>query len=76
MENNCYICEEKIENNSGKDKKYLNVTDHCHCTGKHRVAAHSICNLKYSVPKEYSIVFHNESCYDYHFYQKTACRRI
>ena len=26
-----------------------------------------ICNLKYSVPKRISIVFHNESNYDYHF---------
>ena len=30
------------------------------------VAAHSLCNLKYSVPKEIPIVFHNRSNYDYH----------
>ena len=29
-------------------------------------AAHSICNLKFSIPKEIRIVFHNESNYDYH----------
>ena len=28
--------------------------------------AHSICNLKYGVPKEASIVFHNGHSYDYH----------
>ena len=28
---------------------------------------HSICNLKYSVPKESTIAFHDESNYDYHF---------
>ena len=28
--------------------------------------AHSICNLKYGVPKEASIVFHNGRSYDYH----------
>ena len=28
---------------------------------------HSICNLKYSVPKKIPIVFHNGSNYDYHF---------
>ena len=29
--------------------------------------AHTICNLKYPVPKEIPIVFHNWSNYDYHF---------
>ena len=28
---------------------------------------HSICNLKYKVPKKTPIVFHNGSNYDYHF---------
>ena len=28
---------------------------------------HSICNLNYSVSEEISIVFRNESNYDYHF---------
>ena len=36
-------------------------------TGEYRGAAHSICNLNYSVPKKIAIVFHNESNYDYHF---------
>ena len=35
--------------------------------GEYRGAAHSICNLKYSAPKEIPIVFHNGSNYDYHF---------
>ena len=33
-------------------KKYHRVRDHCHCADKYRGAAHSICNLKYSTPKE------------------------
>ena len=33
------------------------MKDHCHYTGKHRCAAHSICNLKYSVPKNIPMVF-------------------
>ena len=35
--------------------------DHCHYTGKFRGAAHSECNLRYKVPKEIPIVFHNGS---------------
>ena len=50
-----------------KDKKYRKVRDHCHYTGVHRGPVHRICNLKYSVPKNNSIVFHNGSNYDYHF---------
>ena len=34
---------------------------------KCRNTAHSICNLKYSVPTNIPIVFHNRSSYDYHF---------
>ena len=30
-------------------------------------AAHNICNLRYKIPKEIPIVFHNDSTYDYHF---------
>ena len=44
-----------------KDKKYCKVRDHCHYTGEYRGAAHSIYNLKYSVPKSIPIVFHNGS---------------
>ena len=33
-----------------KDKKYYKVRDHCQCTGEYRRFAHSIYNLKYSVP--------------------------
>ena len=33
-------------------------------------AMHSICNLKYSLPKKNPIVFHNGSNYDYHFFIK------
>ena len=34
---------------------------------EHRDAAYSIRNLKYSVPKEIPIDFHNGSINDYHF---------
>ena len=50
-----------------KIKQICKVMEYCHHTGKYRGTAHSICNLKNSLPKENSIVFHNGSNYDYHF---------
>ena len=50
-----------------KHKKYRKVRDHCHYTGEYRGAMHSICNLKYSVPKNPDSAFHNGFNYDYHF---------
>ena len=50
-----------------KDRKYCKVRDHCNYTGKYRDGAHSICNLKYSVPKNVPIAFHSVSNYRYHF---------
>ena len=44
-----------------KDKKYRKVRDHCHYTRKCRGDAHSICNLKYSLPKKIPVAFHNRS---------------
>ena len=49
------------------NKKHQKVRDHCHYTEKCRSAAHNICNLRYKIPKEISVVFHNGSTYDYHF---------
>ena len=60
----CHICKKEFDNN---DKKQQKVRDHCHYTGKYRGAAHDICNLRYKVPKEIPVVFHNGSAYDYHF---------
>ena len=54
-----YIGKEKFENKYLKGKKYCKVRDHY--TGEYRGTAHSICNLKYSVPKKIPIVFHNGS---------------
>ena len=48
-------------------KKYFQVKDHCHYTGKCRGAAHDICNLRNKIPKEIPVVFHNGFTYDYHF---------
>ena len=52
------------------------VRDHCHYTGKCRGAAHNICNLRYKVPKEIPIVFHNGSTYDNHFIIKELVKEF
>ena len=69
----CYICKKEFNNN---DKKNYKVRDHCHYTGKYRGAAHSICNLRYKVPKEIPIVFRNGSTYDYHFIIKELVKEF
>ena len=48
-------------------KSLTKVRDHCLYTGEYNGAAHNICKLKYSVPKEIYMVFRNGSNNDYHF---------
>ena len=65
----CYICKKEFstdENDKNIFKLYHKIIDHCHYAGKVREAAHSICNLRYKIPKEIPVVFHNGSSYDYH----------
>ena len=69
----CYICKKEFNNN---EKKNYEVRDHCHYMGKYRGAAHNICNLRYKVPKEVPIVFHNRSIYDYHFIIKELVKEF
>ena len=66
----CYICKKEF------DKKNYKVRDSCHNTGKYRGAAHNICNLRYKIPKEIPIVFHNGSTYDYHFIIKVLVKEF
>ena len=63
----CYTWKEKFEDKHAKDKNYQKVRDHCHYTEEYRGAAQSVNNIKYSIPKEIPIIFHNGSNYDYHF---------
>ena len=65
----CHICKRKFcydKNEKSKFKIYEKVRDHDHYRGKFRGAAHSICNLRYSIQREIPIVIHNGSTYDYH----------
>ena len=64
----CYICKEKFCVDKD-DKDSINrkkIKDHCHYTGEFKGPAHSICNLKYKVPKEILIIIHNAT-YDTQF---------
>ena len=46
------ICGQRFLKKFANDKNYQKVRDHCHYTGKHRGAAHSICNSKFHVPNK------------------------
>ena len=59
-----YMQKKKKFSTDDNNKKYHKLKDHCHYTGKYRGAAHDICNLRYKIPKEIPIVFHNGSTYD------------
>ena len=72
----CYICKETFENKYLEEKKSRKIRDHCHYTGKYRSAAHSICNLKHSIPRKIPIAFHNASNYDYHFVTKELTEKF
>ena len=67
----CHICERKFNEEKDKDKpSKQKVRDHCHITGKYRGAAHSNCNLKWSISAEnlkIPVIFHNLKGYDCHF---------
>ena len=64
----CYICKKRFSTDNGKKTtKNFKVKDHCHYTGKYKGAAHDICNFRYKIPKEFPVLFHHGSTYDYHF---------
>ena len=61
MQKSFILVKRSLKINMLNIKKYRTVRDHCHYTGKYRGAAHSTCSLKYSVPREVPLVFHNRS---------------
>ena len=69
----CYIFKKEFDT---IDKKNYKVRDPCYYTGKCRGAAHNVCNLRYKVPKEIPVVFHNGSAYDYHFIIKELVKEF
>ena len=67
-----YICQKEFTTN----KKSCKVRDHCHYTGRYRRAAHSSCTLRYKIPKDIPLIFHNGTTYDYHFIIKQLAREF
>ena len=62
-------CKKNLENFSvAKVGEHYKVRYYCRYTGEYRgvYAEHTICNLKYSIPEEIIIIFHNGSNYDDH----------
>ena len=68
----CYIFKKEFST----DKKYCKIRDHCPYTVTFRGAAHNSCNLRYKIPKEIPIAFHNGSVYDYHFIIKQLAKEF
>ena len=73
---NCYIWGKIILIKLTKNKNYWRYRDHFHHTGKYRGVSHSIFNLKFNVPNEIPVVFHNASKYDYHFIIKKLANKF
>ena len=53
------IFRKRLNINILNKKRYRKVRDHCHYTGKNRGVAHSTCSLKFSIPKEITLISHN-----------------
>ena len=62
----CSICRKPFSANN-RNKKYRKVKGHSNYTGNYMGAAHGLCNLRYNIPREIPVVFHNGSTYGYHF---------
>ena len=74
----CYIYKKEFNTDDNDydddddNKKYHKVRDHFHYIGKFKGAAHNICNLRYKIPNEITVVFDNGSTYDYHLIEELA----
>ena len=67
MQKSVIYIKEKCGNKYVEDKRYHKVKDQCHYTGEYGGAAHSICDLKYSVSEKIPIAPHNGCNYDDRF---------
>ena len=60
-----------FEDNYTTDEKCYRLKEHCRYTSICRAAAHI---LKYSIPKEIHVIFHNDSNNHYHFIIKELAK--
>ena len=58
---NCHIWKKSLKINTLLIKIIVKLETTAIFTGKYRGTAHSICNLKYIIPKEILVVFQNAS---------------
>ena len=72
----CYIFRKIFTKKFAKDKNHQKIRDYCHYTHKYRGATHNICNVRFNVPNEIPVVFHNDSNYDYHFIIKELAKQF
>ena len=75
---NCRICGKELYTDKNNEKEFKlkqNVRDHNHYTGKYRGTAHSNCNLRYKIPREIPVIFHNGPTYDYCFIIKKLAKK-
>ena len=59
-----------------ENKNYQKVRDNCLHTDDYRVVADSICDLRFDLPNEIPVVFHNSWNYDYHFIKKELANKF
>ena len=59
----CHICLKEFNNPQNRK-----VRDYCHFTGLYIGPTHNNCNLKYRIPDNIPILFHNLSGYDAHLF--------
>ena len=64
------------KNDGNAFKLYHKVRHRCLCSKNYRGAAHSVCNLRYNIPKEIPVSFHNVSTYDYQFIIKKLAKEF
>lgn len=74
----CHICKTKFntDENNKHYNNYRKVIDHDHYTGKYRGAAHSICNLRHETQREFLVIIHNGSKYDFHLIIKQLAKEF
>ena len=71
MQKYVIFVEKEFKKEISKNINYQKVRNHFHYTGKY-----SICKLKFHVPSEIPVVFHNGSNYDYYFIIKELANKF